>query len=261
MTISQSRRNGLFLLVVVLSLLAAVFFFRDRHPALKPLENSLSMKFIAVPGTDVLFCIWKTRVQDYAAFASEVSGVDGSWKHPAISQEATHPVVNVSWDEAERFAAWLTAKEQKTGKLSRGQRYRLPADAEWSVAVGLPKEIGRTPRERNLRIKGVYPWGTQWPPPKDAGNYGDRAGVENLNRTSPVGSFPPNRFGLYDLGGNAWEWCEDSYDDISGLRVLRGASWDIDDPEFRLSSFRRANRSNFRHSVVGFRLVLAGVPP
>ena len=86
-------------------------------------------------------------------------------------QEDTHPVVNVSWKDANAFCAWLTKKEMAEGKIKAGQKYRLPTDAEWSVAVGLGKEKGNTPEAKDGGIKDVYPWGKEWPPPVGAGNY------------------------------------------------------------------------------------------
>jgi formylglycine-generating enzyme required for sulfatase activity len=104
--------------------------------------NTLGMPFVPVKGTDVQFCIWETRVKDYAAYAAANSGVDASWKKPFgddFKQEDTHPVVKVNWEDANAFCKWLTKKELAEGKIKAGQKYRLPTDAEWSVAVGLGK--------------------------------------------------------------------------------------------------------------------------
>ena len=143
------------------------------------------------------------------------------------------------------------------GKIKAGQKYRLPTDAEWSVAVGLGKEKGNTPEEKQSGIKGVYPWGKEWPPPKGAGNYNKFMKLDNFEYTSPVGSFASNKDGLHDMGGNVWEWCEDKYSPTSKVRVFRGASWG--DTDGLLSSYRvggtPGDRGNF---VVGFRCVLVG---
>jgi formylglycine-generating enzyme required for sulfatase activity len=102
--------------------------------------NTLGMPFVPVPGTDVQFCIWETRVKDYAAYAAaNAETVFGRWKSPGIQQEDTHPVVKVNWNDANAFCAWLTKKELAAGKIKAGQKYRLPTDAEWSVAVGLDR--------------------------------------------------------------------------------------------------------------------------
>jgi hypothetical protein len=144
-------------------------------PPVGTFVNTLGMPFVPVLGTEVSFCIWETRVKDYAAYAAANAGVvNASWKNfgSGFKQEGTHPVVNVSWNDANAFCAWLTKKELAEGKIKEGQKYRLPTDAEWSVAVGLGKEKGNTPQEKSRGIKDVYPWGKEWPPPKGVGNYG-----------------------------------------------------------------------------------------
>ena len=107
-------------------------------------------------------------MKDYAAYAAANTGVYGSWKkfELGIKQADTHPVVKVNWNDANAFCAWLTKKELAAGKIKEGQKYRLPTDAEWSVAVGLGQEKGNTPKEKSRAIKDVYPWGKEWPPPK-----------------------------------------------------------------------------------------------
>ena len=227
----------------------------------KTFVNSLGMKFVSVPGTDVQFCIWETRVKDYAAYAAANAGVDGGWKEPGgFKQEETHPVVNVNWEDANAFCAWLTKKELAEGKIKAGQKYRLPTDTEWSVAVGLGKEKGNTPEEKSIGITGVYPWGKGYPPPKEAGNYNKSLKVDKFDYTSSVGSFAVNKLGLHDMGGNVLEWCEDWYDsEEKANRVLRGASWGYYDPGLLLSSFRFNFFSpDFRSLSIGFRCVLVG---
>jgi formylglycine-generating enzyme required for sulfatase activity len=222
--------------------------------------NTLGMPFVPVPGTEVSFCIWETRVKDYAAYAAANAGVDESWKKPfgdKFKQTDTHPVVNVSWNAANAFCEWLTKKELAEGKIKVGQKYRLPTDAEWSVAVGLGKEKGNTPEEKSKGIKDVYPWGKEWPPPKGAGNYG--LNVDNFEYTSPVGSFAANKLGLHDMGGNVWEWCEDKYSPTRTYRVLRGASWGIIlIPDLLLSFLRNYDSPGGRKDDFGFRCVLVG---
>jgi formylglycine-generating enzyme required for sulfatase activity len=239
-----------------------------------PFENTLGMRFVPVPGTDLLFSIWDTRVQDYEQFVQSTSA---EWPKPGFPQEPTHPAVNVSWVDAQKFCAWLTERERATGKIGPGQHYRLPTDAEWSVAVGLPAEIGQTPGEKSGKIRGVYPWGVSWPPPKGAGNYCDAAYDRKYREqynlksgdtikdyddgyadTSPVGSYKANKFGLYDMGGNVWQWCEDWSNDDRKYRVLRGASFGGVDPVRLLSSFRNTLTPNTRNYNQGFRCVLAG---
>jgi len=194
--------------------------------------NSLGQKF--VPVGDVEFCIWQTRVKDFEAFARAVALKSVGWRSPGFKQGPDHPVVNVTWQEAIAFCTWLTTKEHKEGSLPANQFYRLPTDLEWSKAVGLPEEPEKTPAERDMVITDVYPWGKDWPPPPGAGNYtgeetGSDVAIKGYNDgfawTSPVGSFKPNKFGIYDMGGNVWQWCMDSWNDKSTGKVLRGASW------------------------------------
>jgi formylglycine-generating enzyme required for sulfatase activity len=200
-------------------------------------------------------------VKDYAAYAAANAGVDESWKNfgHGFKQADTHPVVRVSWNDANAFCAWLTKKELAEGKIKAGQKYRLPTDAEWSVAVGLGKEKGDTPQEKSRGIKDVYPWGKEWPPPKGVGNYNNSLNVDKYIPTAPVGSFSANQFGLHDMGGNVWEWCEDKYSPTSTNRVLRGASWYYIVPDLLLSSYRYYDLSpDGRRYYVGFRCVLVG---
>lgn len=256
----------------------------------RPYENSLGMKFVPVAGTGVLFSIWETRVKDFAAFV-EASGYDATggmysldhkakgwvqagrtWKDPGFEQTGENAVCGVSWDDAVAFCDWLTKEERKTGRLSESQSYRLPSDLEWSAAVGLKEESGTTPEARNQKVKGVYPWGTKWPPPAGAGNYaGSEARTrswpsswltiegyqDGYARTSPVGSFAANEKGIYDLGGNVWEWCEDWWNSDQKYRVLRGASWLVSIPGYLLSSSRLGGGApEIRGDSGGFRCVL-----
>ena len=217
--------------------------------------NSLGMKFVPAPGTAVLFSIWDTRVKDYKFF---VNATGRFWKKPSFKQGPTHPAVNVSWEDAKAFCQWLTKKERGNGLLKAGQEYRLPTDAEWSVAVGLTGETGGTPQDKDGKIKDVYPWGTEWPPPRGAGNYGPSLNVDDFVFTSPVGSFAANRFGLYDMGGNVWQWCGDFCNSRSGARVLRGGSWFLGGRVHLLSSVRSGNDPAYHDDGNGFRCVLTG---
>ncbi len=232
------------------------------------------MKFVPVPGTEVLFCIHETRYRDYAAYAAENSGVDGGWKDQSADgftltdRAEDHPVVHVDWENAQNFCAWLSKKE--------GRLYRLPTEQEWSIAVG----IGRD-GTRNAKISPAtasknqtdFPWGDQWPPPQGAGNYSDQSRQakapggtnqyldgydDGFPTTAPVMSFKPNDLGLYDLGGNVWEWCEDWYDDGAKKdHVLRGGGWG-GCAHGTLLSAARLRSTPGSGSVLGFRVVLVG---
>ncbi|MDP1589682.1 MAG: SUMF1/EgtB/PvdO family nonheme iron enzyme, partial [Prosthecobacter sp.] len=254
-----------------------------------PFINTLGMKFVPVPigggpteGKRVLFSIWDTRVQDYLAFA-RANKVDGRWQEQQmdgvpVGRELDHPVVGVNWEDAQAFCQWLTAKETAEGKLPPGMKYRLTSDEEWSWAVGLPHEPGATPAEKTDKNTVDFPWGIGFPPPGKLGNYADETfhakfpkhwkdkekdlpWIKGYNdgyaTTSPVGSFQPNAHGLYDMGGNVWQWCEDWFDKDQQQRVLRGASWEGPDRGSLQSSRRRHSAPKERGYDHGFRCVLA----
>lgn len=242
--------------------------------------NSLGMKFVPVKGTSVQFCIHEVRYSDYAAYATESPGVDGSWKdqsadgYTLTDNNEQHPVVRVSWEDAQKFCEWLSKKEGKT--------YRLPTDEEWSIAVGLgraeKRPKGTTPAMLSQKETTEFPWGGDFPPKtKDkSGNYSDASHkakatngaaqyFEDYNdgfpTTAPVMSFKPNKFGLYDMGGNVWEWCEDWFDTAQKDRVLRGGSWSNGSRVPLLSSYRGLNIPGSRFYYLGFRVVLEQKAP
>jgi formylglycine-generating enzyme required for sulfatase activity len=240
-----------------------------------PFENSLGMKFVPVPGTEVLFCIHEVRYRDYEEYAKKAKEtVDSQWKIQTIdgfeikSDEKDHPVTRVSWDDALKFCAWLSEKESKT--------YRLPTDREWSHAVGIGREEDwkeDTTPATVFKVPDVFPWGDEWPPPAGAGNYSDASRQAKAPRddanyveggyddgfptTAPVMSFTANKLGLFDLGGNVWEWCEYWYSVEQKERVLRGGSWGHIERGSLLSSLRFRSPPDFRSIYHGVRVVVA----
>ena len=159
------------------------------------------------------------------------------------------------YDRAAKIIHKLALRE---GKLDAGQSYRLPTDAEWSIAVGLEGETGETPMAKDKINKEMYPWpDNQWPPPRQAGNLGSVLKVDDYDdSTSPVGSFPPNRFGLFDMAGNVRQWCEDAYANSPDAHVLRGSSWRAIWQELLYSSCRTSGSGNTPTEFDGFRCVL-----
>jgi len=216
--------------------------------------NSLGMPFVPIPRFETRFCIWPVRVQDYEAYCM-ASGA--AYPQVGFQQDSDHPIVSVSWNDAIEFCVWLTGKERAEGRIDDKTVYRLPTDLEWSAAVGLLHEPEATPEARSGKAPG-YPWGLRWPPPKGAGNYAQTLEVDSFEHTSPVESFSANAFGLYDMGGNVWEWCMDWLNADKTLRVVRGASWNLNLPERLLSSRRGSDYPGGRDDYGGFRCVLVG---
>jgi serine/threonine protein kinase len=254
-----------------------------------PWTNSLGQVFIPIKGTGVWFSQHETRRREFAAFV-QATGHEAttlvssmrengwalagdSWENLAPTPE--HPAAGISWDDANAFCQWLTTKERSEGRLGSDEFYRLPADAEWSVAEG----------------KGPYLWGAGYPPstvlenfcgeePKDdqwMKGYRELKGyADGFARAAPVGSFKPNPHGLYDLGGNVLEYCDDWYrrdlnppallaalpqlaEDGGGrkYRLLRGASWaDFGSGGNFLVGARGRTWPHHRFDNRGFRCVL-----
>lgn len=253
--------------------------------------NSLGQVFAPIPGvSNVLGCIWPTRVQDYEEYAKSSPLVDGSWKGrvftdaPTVSTAPgpTYPVVNTTWTNAVDFCQWLTQLEREGKRIPLTAEYRLLKDAEWSWAAGIGEKeaadgANRTLSQKHLKITAgshpfAYVWGPNWPPPPRAGNFADTSAKEKFTTltvipdyddgfpaTSPVDAFPANPHGFHDLVGNVWQWCDDAIDGTPGSRVLRGGSWLNVDPTRLLSSFRDDFGAGFRDGLIGFRVALVGV--
>lgn len=247
-----------------------------------PFINSLGMKFVPIKVTlgpvadrHVLYSIWETRVQDYEVFVKETGR---EWPKPNFPQGPDHPAVNVTWDDVDAFCKWLTTRERQSGHLSPVEVYRFPDDLEWSCAagVGALDEVSRPASAKTMAHRDVFPWGYSWPPPAGAGNY---AGEECLAPsggfasrdftrviegyrdpfvfTAPVGSFPPNQDGIYDLSGNVSEWMLSWFDTQHIGRTARGASWQHGE-RFGTHTFaRRALPPADRRPYQGFRVVIA----
>jgi formylglycine-generating enzyme required for sulfatase activity len=138
------------------------------------------------------------RLTDKAEFAG------GTWVKPGFPQSDSHPVVSVSWEDAVAFCRWLSKKE--------GREYRLPTEAEWEYACRAgtttryhngddPESLVKVANVLDVTAKSKYP---SWTSALSAS--------DGYAHTSPVGSFQPNAFGLHDMHGNVWEWCQDWYD-------------------------------------------------
>ena len=193
----------------------------------------------------------------YEVTQAEYQALMGS--NPSIFQGASLPVENLSWHQARAYCAALTT--QQAGNIPPGFEYRLPTEAEWEYAcrAGTTTEFNYGPDLYCNQARFNY--SSHSNPPASCGNPLGAA---------PVGSYAPNAFGLYDVHGNVWEWCLDSYGAYGSApvtdpfvtggssRVARGGSW-----EFASASSRSARRVDYdpgdQHLDVGFRVVLAPV--
>jgi formylglycine-generating enzyme required for sulfatase activity len=175
---------------------------RDNEPQ-KPIAFA---RAFAIAATPVTWNEWEACVRDGfcdgAAIDTALSTLESGERNPNYQDygRGTRPVVGVSWYDAQAFVGWLNAK---TGE---DDAYRLPSEAEWEYAA----RAGTTT---------AFPWGPELD--YDYGNFGrsdEGLGGEARGRdvwvdeTSPVGSFPPNAWGIYDMHGNIFEWVEDCYE-------------------------------------------------
>ena len=155
------------------------------------------------------------------------------------------PVVGVTWDDAVAFCRWLT-------KVT-GVEHSLPTEAQWEAAA----RGGLTGR--------IYPWGDEAP---DAGGIyranfrHDGTARDGFLFTAPVGSFPPNGYGLFDMAGNVAEWCLDQYVPVAAsgpfkpglLRLLKGGSWFSQARDLRCAARQSASPA-YADGYIGFRVV------
>lgn len=245
----------------------------------QPWENSLGMKFVPVPGTRVLFSIWEARRRDVEPFimaersllssawraASAKRAKEtvlsnfyildaggklapvGGWNNLGYAVSPDHPACFFTVFEARRFCDWLTWKEVTEGRLKPWQRYRLPENAEWQTAAGGP---GAQPRAGN--VAGPEARDDRWP--QAWRTFEER---DPFPRSAPVGSFPAEPFGLYDISGNMAEWVSDDAENDNEAKVrLRGAAYHDGTPAAVNFGFPRALPNKMRLPVIGFRIVL-----
>lgn len=200
---------------------------------------------------------------------------DANWKNPDFSQTDRDPVVFVSWLDAVEYCNWLSGKEGLAPFYSvsgssvsanwNASGYRLPTESEWEYAA----------RSRGKAYK--YSWDNGSPD----GNIADETAkktfpswavwtgyTDGYTYTAPVGSFRPNELGLYDMAGNAWEWCNDWFGSYTAdlqtdprgpaagsYRVSRGGSWGSVAVYARVVADRYFNTPDISSSYLGFRPV------
>ena len=211
----------------------------------KPLHKVTFGEPFTMSETEVTF-------DEYDAFATTLTQTppgDSGWGRGDL------PVIYVSWREAEEYAGWL-------GAVS-GEKCELPTESEWEYTAragtttdyAVPAPAG-TDNLEGQNLASCDGCGSEW----------------DGTSTAPVGSFPPNAWGLYDMHGNVWEWVKDCWHDnyenapVDGSawleanggdcsrRVLRGGSW-FNDPDALRSAFRGGSNPDLRFNDVGFRVV------
>ena len=148
--------------------------------------------------------------------------------NPSFFKGSNLPVEKVSWDDVQEFINKLNART--------GKNYRLPTEIEWEFAA-----------KGGTLSKGYEYSGSN--NIDDVAWYKENSG----KKTNPVGTKKPNELGIYDMSGNAWEWCQDSYDSRNRFRVLRCGSWYRNATIVRVSS-RRNSPPSSRSNLYGFRL-------
>ena len=181
------------------------------------------------------------------------------------------PVETVSWEEAKEFCDRLSRET--------GREYRLPTEAEWEYACRSVESDQLSVESERLTVKE---WNEKYNQPFHFGEtistelanydgeatYGEGVKGEYRRETTPVGEFPANEFGLCDMHGNVWEWCEDDWhenyegaptdgsawrSEFNNIKVLRGGSWDTD-PAFCRSAFRSIPTRGGRNDYISFRI-------
>ena len=175
--------------------------------------------------------------------------------------DLNRPVETVSWFAASNYCAQLTALDLTAGRIPPGTHYRLPTEAEWECAA----RAGTTTRfyygdDPNVTSLTNYAW------------YSANSGF----RPHPVGDKLPNAWGLYDMAGNVWEWCQDWYGTYSGgtatdpqgpatnpigFKVIRGGAWEGSELDCRSARRSIEGASPFiTDFIIGFRVVLVTEP-
>jgi formylglycine-generating enzyme required for sulfatase activity len=233
----------------------------------KTFTNSLGMKFVWIPpGTFMMGSPKeeKERIDNetqhkvtltkgfymgvYTVTQEQWQGVMGN--NPSnFKGEKNLPVEQVSWDDCQQFIKKLREKDKKA--------YRLPTEAEWEYScragTKTPFHFGETISTDQANYNGNFTYGT------------GKKGVYR-EKTTPVGSFPANAWGLHDMHGNVWQWCQDGYgnypqEDVvdpqgaekGAFRVLRGGSW-IFNPRYCRSAFRYRDGPGPRLNYCGLRV-------
>ncbi len=275
--------------------------FNDEVPNFKVDVDSFFMKITPVTVSEFAVFINQTgyitraEMDSTIGFWTDTTGYQhdgGFWKYPrgkegpeALKELSDHPVTQITWFDAAVYCNWMSVKEgleeqydTLTWTCSYTEGYRLPTEFEWECAA------------KGLSMS-TYPWGEMSPKADTANALANHAGYERVGDymedqlsgdfskifdhmvldgyafTSPVNAFPPNSFGLHDMAGNVWEWCNNYYElyhpetfdnpkgpEIGEYRTMRGGSFGHDYRYLRCAS-RGKNVSGTAVEVIGFRVM------
>jgi hypothetical protein len=232
--------------------------------------STLGLRFLPVAeypdGRKTCLCVHELRISDYQAFMADsryrMEGqLHDAWQEVGFSMAiqsaiwnakgngSNYPVSYISAEDAVAFCKWLTVTERQLGKLGKQERYRLPTDTEWSLAVGL-KENQEVINPAHGAKSNRFPWGTEWPPVWSVGNLGLM--IDGFSSTAPVMNFTESELGFHDMAGNVSEICTVGLGDY----VWRGSNWASDSAVDCLSAAREPTYSNVRSRGRGLRLAL-----
>ncbi len=249
---------------------------RTAQSFMEDLGNSVNLEMVAIPGGDFMMGsppgeLKRTKYESlqhpvavpgffmgkYEVTQAQYQAIMGT--NPASFKGDNRPVEQVSWNDAVEFC-------QKLSNITR-RNYRLPSEAEWEYAcragTNTPFYFGETITADLANYNGTY-------------TYASESKSKYRQQTTPVGTFAPNAFGLYDMHGNVFEWCQDHWhenynngaprdgrawlndNDNQSPRLLRGGSW-FSNPEYCRCAYRYLNNPGIRIYVIGFRVVCDGL--
>jgi formylglycine-generating enzyme required for sulfatase activity len=187
-------------------------------------------EMVAIPGKDYAIGRYLVTFHEWDACVAE-RGCDGYKPDDEKLGRGKTPVMNVSWDQAQSYLAWLSKKTHKT--------YRLPSEAEWEYAC----YGGKQTQYCGSDDLGAVAW--------FGGDKGNSAGHPH-----PVGEKQPNGYGLYDMTGDLWEHTADCWEKRCDAHVTRGGSW-YDFPKDMVVTYRNRLGSKSFDNCIGFRVVRA----
>ena len=221
-------------------------------------------EMVVMPGGRLALGRYEVTLGEYGAFASATGGevesgcytqqrlsetrtgpaldLSASWRDPGFPQTSRHPVVCVSWHEAQEYVSWLSR--------TTGATYRLPNEGEWSRAAGGSGDgCSVNGRDRSYEQWHNRRFGVDW----DLSSSLACLGSDGAATTAAVGSYGDSEIGLSDTVGNVWEWTEDCWEGDCSQRVARGGSWQNHAASLHPSGLNW-DQAGARYTSLGFRV-------